>query len=185
MSQSMTPREAELTTLLQETQAALQRSLRENQLLREKINLLVRRVFGSSSEALDTAQLQLLLSQSGDTSESLPAPAAAPESSPAARVSRKARSTRLPENLPVVEEVLDPEAVKAEPDNWRCIGQEVSEQLDYEPGRFLRRRLVRRKYVHRSDPDRAPVIAPLPQSLQERCLATLSAGANLCPALRH
>ncbi len=35
------------------------------------------------------------------------------------------------------------EPVKAAPENWRCIGQEVSEQLDYEPGRFLRRRTVR------------------------------------------
>jgi transposase len=172
MSQSMTPREAELTTLLQETQAALQRSLRENQLLREKINLLVRRVFGSSSEALDPAQLQLLLSSSLEASEPAPVPEVAPVSMPAARPTRKARSTRVPENLPVVEEVLDPEPVKAEPEKWRCIGQEVSEQLDYEPGRFLCRRLVRRKYVHRSDPDRAPVIAPLPLSLQERCLAT-------------
>ena len=51
------------------------------------------------------------------------------------------------------------------------IGAEVSEQLDYEPARFLRRRLVRRKYVHRTDRDVAPVIAPLPEVLLERCIA--------------
>jgi transposase len=171
ISQPMTPREAELTTLLEQCQAALAQSVRENQLLREKINLLVRRVFGSSSETLDPAQLQLLLSPSLETTEPPSAPEVAPAPTPTLRPTRKARSTRLPENLPVVEEVLDPEPVKAEPQQWRCIGQEVSEQLDYEPGRFLRRRLVRRKYVHCSDPDRAPVIAPLPPSLQERCLA--------------
>ncbi|HOC54160.1 MAG TPA: IS66 family transposase [Verrucomicrobiota bacterium] len=168
----MTPREAELTTLLEQCRTALAQSLRENQLLREKINLLVRRVFGSSSETLDPAQLQLLLSPSLEATEPAPAPQVAPASTPTVRLARKTRSTRLPENLPVVEEVVDPEPVKAEPQQWRCIGQEVSEQLDYEPGRFLRRRLVRRKYVHRSDPDRAPVIAPLPLSLQERCLAS-------------
>jgi transposase len=51
------------------------------------------------------------------------------------------------------------------------IGAEVSEQLDYEPGRFLRRRWVRRKYVRRGDPEAVPVIAALPPSLQERCIA--------------
>jgi hypothetical protein len=43
--------------------------------------------------------------------------------------------------LPVVEQVIDPEEVKEAPEQWRCIGSEVSEQLDYEPARFLRRRL--------------------------------------------
>jgi transposase len=61
--------------------------------------------------------------------------------------------------------------VQACPAAWRCIGEEVSEQLDYEPARFLRRRLVRRKYVRRGEVDAVPVIAPLPGSLQERCLA--------------
>ena len=70
----------------------------------------------------------------------------------------------------MVEEVIDPEPVKAQPEAWRCIGQEVSEQLDYEPGRFLRRRVVRRKYVHRTDLDCAPLIAPLPERLLDRSL---------------
>jgi transposase len=77
----------------------------------------------------------------------------------------------LPDHLPVVEEVIDPEPVKAQPENWRQIGQEVSEHLDYEPGRFLKRRTVRRTYVHRTEPDAAPVIAALPPCLQERGLA--------------
>jgi transposase len=72
--------------------------------------------------------------------------------------------------------------VKAEPEQWRCIGQEVSEQLDYEPGRFLRRRLVRRKYVRRDEPDRAPRVAPLPPTLQERCIATPALLAHILVA---
>jgi transposase len=70
--------------------------------------------------------------------------------------------------LPVVEQVIDPEEVKAQPQEWRCIGAEVSEQLDYEPARFLRRRLLRRKYVSRRDVWATPIIAPLPNVLQER-----------------
>jgi transposase len=70
-----------------------------------------------------------------------------------------------------VEEILDPEAVKARPQAFRYIGQEVSETLDYEPARFFRRRLIRRKSVERLELDQPPLIAPLPESLQQRCVA--------------
>ena len=43
----------------------------------------------------------------------------------------------------MIEEVIVPEPVTAAPQNWRRIGEEVSERLDYEPARFLRRRTVR------------------------------------------
>ena len=143
----------------------------ENRLLRQKLDALARRFFGVSSEALDPAQLQLLLQMPElKPVENPPTPVVVEKSKPMVAV-RKHRPPRLPENLPVVEEVIDPEPVKTTPENWRCIGQEVSEQLDYEPGRFLRRRTVRRKYVHRTDADATPVIAPLPDCLQERGLA--------------
>lgn len=156
----MTPREAELTSQLEAV-------LRENALLRQKIDLLVRRVFGSTSERLSPNQLELLLALSEAP------PAAAPVEKPAGPAAvrpQKERASRLPEHLPVVEEVLDPEPVKAAPEQWRRIGEEVSEQLDYEPGRFLRRRLVRPRYVRKDDRDAAPVIAPLPARLQDRSL---------------
>ncbi len=54
----MTPLEARLT----EEVAALRA---ENKLLREKVDLLIRRIFGRSSEQLDDGQLMLLL-QDGD-----------------------------------------------------------------------------------------------------------------------
>jgi transposase len=157
----MTPREKELTEQLT---AARQ----EISLLRQKIDLLVRRVFGSSSEALDRKQLELLLQLSENST--LPAAATQVPAQREAGRSRKPQVPRLPENLPVVEEVIEPAAVKAEPEHWRCIGQEVSEQLDYEPARFLRRRTIRKKYVHRVKLDTAPVIAPLPERLQDRSL---------------
>ena len=59
----------------------------------------------------------------------------------------------------MIEEIIDPQEVQKAPEDWRLIGAEVSEQLDYEPGRFLRRRLVRRKYVRRTDQEAPPVIA--------------------------
>ena len=196
----MTAREAELTQKLADCQQALAAALRENQLLRQKVDLLVRRLFGSSSEKLDAAQLQLLLlSQAPASAEP---PPATPSQAPCAPRTRQPKAPRLPDNLPVVEEVIDPEPVKAQPQNWRQIGQEVTEQLDYEPGRFLKRRTVRRTYVHRTEPDSAPVTAPLPPCLQERGLAApgllahvlvskilrppaaVSAGTNLCATPR-
>lgn len=56
----MTSRETELAGQLEECREALTQSRRENELLRQKIDLLIRRVFGSSSEKLDKAQLELL-----------------------------------------------------------------------------------------------------------------------------
>jgi transposase len=165
----MSPREKEVTEQLAHCQAALAESQRENALLRQKIDSLVRRVFGARSEALDAAQLELLLAlPAAATVVATPAVPFIPVLSVVR--ARQERTPRLPDNLPVVEEVIEPEPVKAQPEAWRCIGQEVSEQLDYEPARFLRRRTIRRKYVHRADLDQPPVIAPLPERLQDRSL---------------
>ena len=165
----MTARETELTQQLAQSQEALAVALRENQLLRQRVDLLVRRSFGSSSEKLAPAQLELLaLPEAAAAPNPAPVP---PSQPPRAPRSRQPKAPRLPDNLPVVEEILDPEPVKAQPEQWRQIGQEVTERLDYEPGRFLKRRTVRRTYVHRTEPDLAPVTAPLPPCLQERGLA--------------
>jgi hypothetical protein len=43
----------------------------------------------------------------------------------------------------VIEEVIEPEPVKQASAGRRCIGQEISEQLDYESAHFLRRRIIR------------------------------------------
>jgi transposase len=142
----------------------------ENALLRQKLDLLIRKVFGASSEKLDPSQLDLFLLQTEVTPGKPEASSLAEEADLQRSRHRPApKEKHLPDDLPVVEQVLDPEEVKEAPEQWRCIGSEVSEQLDYEPARFLRRRLVRRKYVSRINPQDAPVIAELPPMLQERC----------------
>lgn len=122
----MTPLETELLRRLAASE-------RENVLLRQKLEFLIRRMFGSSSEPISKDQLELLLAGP----EVPPMPPAEPKAVAVAKRSRKERTQRLPEDLPVVEEVLEPEVVKAEPEQWRRIGEEVSAQLDYEPGRSL------------------------------------------------
>jgi transposase len=158
---------SELRAIVVTLKAALERSQRENSLLRQKIDLLVRRVFGASSEPLDRRQLELLLQLGSTPTEPTVVP---PPKNEVKAQPRKVRAPRLPEHLPVVEEVIEPEPVKQQPEQWRCIGQEVSEQLDYEPARFLRRRTIRKKYVHRTAVDAVPVIAPLPERLLDRSL---------------
>ena len=143
------------------------------ELLRQKMDLLIRRMFGRSSEKLDASQLDLFLMSPENESGKVDASSleeALPRHEVRARRAARCRE-RWPSDLPVVEEIIDPKEVQKAPQNWRLIGAEVSEQLDYEPGRFLRRRLVRRKYVPRGNPELAPVIAALPPSLQERCIA--------------
>jgi transposase len=157
----MTPREEQL---LRENEQLRH----ENALLRQKVDALARRFFGSSSEKLDRSQLELLLQLARSPEPQLKPikPLAAAPKAPA----RPGRGPRLPDNLPVVEEIIDPEPVKAQPQAWRRIGQEVSEQLDYEPGRFLKRRVIRNKYVHKTDSDLAPIIAALPERLLDKSL---------------
>ena len=144
-------------------------------LLEQKLDVLMRRVFGSKSEALDPGQLELLLDP--DSAKKAPAadpadPGPAAEAPHEAKRPRAARQPRIPEHLPVEAEILDPSEVLAEPAAYRRIGEEVRDQLDYRPGRFLRRRLIRPKYVRRDDPLAKPVIAPLPPGLQDRATVT-------------
>ena len=71
----------------------------------------------------------------------------------------------------MIEEVIEPELVKTAPEQWRCIGQEVSEQLDYRTGAFLTAAdHPQEVYVHRTEVDAVPVIAPLPERLLDRSL---------------
>jgi len=167
-------REQELLRELKERDEKIARLEQENALLKQKVDLLVKRIFGASSEKLDARQLELLLEGSSPGKPCEPELAAEAtrrskeESTP---FRSKPKGPRLPEHLPCVEEIVDPLPVQAEPEAWRYIGQETSEQLDYEPARFLRRRLIRRKYVKRGEVDAVPVIAPLPPVLQERCIA--------------
>jgi len=140
------------------------------ELQNQKIDSLIKRVFGHSSEKLDPKQLELLIlhppSESVGKEDAAPELEEVPESRP-----KREKVQRLPENLPVVEEVIEPEEVQQDPQPWRLIGTEVSEQLDYQPARFFRRRLIRNKYVRREDKYAPPIIAPLPESLQQRCIA--------------
>ncbi len=163
-------------TELEKSQAETIAQLREeNRLLRQKLDYVIRQLHGARSEKLDPGQLALfgesdLPGKSGPGAGEQAAEEPVPTAPPSRRKSAKERKPRLPEDLPVEETVLEPAAVRACPGAWRRIGEEVSEQLDYEPGHFLRRRTVRPKYVRLADPAAPPIVAGLPDPLLERGL---------------
>ena len=146
-------------------------------MLKEKVDLLIRRIFGTKSEKLDAAQLELLLKEadSGKADASTEKVEASPiveNLKPVAKhASNNQRRERWPEELEVEQEVIEPQEVKENPEAFRFIGQEVTEMLDYRPAKFFRRQIIRRKFVRRDEAEAAPVIAPLPESLQQRCVA--------------
>jgi transposase len=165
MPETPTLREAQLLARIESLE-------KENALLRGKMDALLRRLFGAKSEKLDPGQLLLLLHGESEPGKAPEPVEAEPRmlSGSMVQSSPRERGPRLPEHLPVVEEIIIPEPVKAAPQQWRRIGEEVSEKLDYEPGRFLRRRTIRPKYVQRNAVDAVPIVAPLPESLLEKSI---------------
>ncbi len=168
-------REQQLLDEIAKRDAIIERQAAEILVLRQTIDALTRRVFGVSSEKLDPAQLEFLL----DAEEVKKPAAAAPEGLvPVAEIKdhkkrvKKTRAPRIPDHLPVQREELLPVEVQLEPSAFRRIGEEVREQLGFKPAEFYRVQLVRPKYVRIGNPVAKPVIAPLPPSLQERCIAT-------------
>jgi transposase len=161
----------ELREQVASLQEALEQSRRENTLLRQKLDVLARRFFGKKSEQLNAAQLELLLSGLTEDSVGL-SEDKEPPARPAPRHSgTPTRRIRTPDNLEVVRQVIEPELVKAEPEHWKRIGQEVSRQLDYQPGKFFWQETVRPKYVRRGQRALPPMIAPAPERVAEGSLA--------------
>ena len=162
---------------IQNLQADNQRQAQEIKLLKEKIDLLIRRLFGSKSETLDAAQLELLLKDVdlGKADASAEKAEAAPSVEVLKPITKRSdksqRRERWPEELEIEREVIEPEEVKENPEAFRCIGEEITEMLDYRPGKFFRHQLIRRKFVRKEQTELAPLIAPLPESLQQRCIA--------------
>ncbi|HEV3256582.1 MAG TPA: transposase, partial [Gemmataceae bacterium] len=124
-----------LKAMLAEVLAALRTSRQEGDRLREQLDQLLRRLYGPRSERLNPDQL-LLFAEPPAGGEMTPPPAADPDE--AAKPRRKGHGRQqLPKHLPRDRRVY--ELSEAERLCHGCgqtrvvIGQEVSEQLDYEP----------------------------------------------------
>ena len=75
---------------------------------------------------------------------------------PAGNAPRVCRKT-----CPSSNKLSTPSPCKPGPINGAASGRKSTSSSTTNPRRFLRRRIIRRKYVHRTERDLAPVIAPL------------------------
>ena len=104
------------------------------------------------------------------------------------RVKRKPVRKPLPEDLPRVEEHLYPAEISDNKDAWTELEPEITEVLEYEPGKCYVRKIVRHKYVLKNKPSResgeesSPIVtASLPTRYQP--VARSYAGASLLAEL--
>lgn len=152
---------------------AMQDLRRENGVLREELAVMraqiewfKQQLFGpGKSEKLDRTQLLLKL-------EALEQRCAAAER-PVEQISYERTAGPAPKrtlpvesfaHLPVKETVIiEPEAVKADPSLYERIGEECTFEVDVIPPQLFKRQIVRPKYRHCLDRNRAPLLAPAPK----------------------
>jgi transposase len=129
---------------------------------------LQQRLFGSSSEKRDPAQLQLeleelLLGKPAPPPDISGATSAPEEGRSNAARTRRTKADRFPKNLKIlVDGVTIPDEVLANPADWEESGEEYHDELDVIKAEIFWRRTIRKKFVHKTDRSRPPVIAPAP-----------------------
>ena len=136
----------------------------ENKLLKERIKELEaqiawfkRQVFaGGKSEKIDIHQLELMLGQqSMDTPPSNEKPSKPKESK------KRRKRAETYQHLPISEEVVIlPDEVKADPEAYEQISEELTEEILIEAPTFSRRIIRRPKFRKKQDRTLPPVIAP-------------------------
>src|SRR4051794_15598128 len=138
-----------LKAMLAEVLAALRASRQEGERLRERLDQLLRRLYGPRSERLDPNQ-RLLFPEAQSDEKLAPPPSTDPDEATKPRRKGHGRQ-RLPKHLPRDRRVY--ELSEAERMCHGCgqarvvIGQEVSEQLDYEPASLMVIEHVRLTYA--------------------------------------
>ena len=154
-----------LQELVSTLQGALSAAQIENKLLRQKLEHFLKRYFGGTkNEGLDPKQLELLLA--GLEAMMTSAPVAEKPAPARSTVTSKAVRQPLPAHLETERVVLEPEEVQQQPAGWRKLGEEVTEELDWKPAKFIKRLYIRPKYAKAE----RIVIAPLPARLIEKGL---------------
>jgi transposase len=154
-----------ITQLRNDFQQSLATLQAENKLLRQKLELFLKRYFGGAkNESLDPKQLELLLA--GLAAMTAPAPVVAKPTPARAAIAARPVRQPLPAHLETERVVLEPVEVQQQPAGWRKLGEEVTEELDWKPAQFIKRLYIRPKYANA---DRI-VIAPLPARLIEKGL---------------
>jgi transposase len=156
------------------------------QLLEERLRQILIKKYGSSSEKLSSAQLELLELEPGVSEDevqaesergALPPQSEKPEGQPDRKQGSKHPGRQsLPAHLPRVERVI-----ACTPEQCKCggcgaettvIGYEESEQLDVEPAKYFVLVTRREKRACKQCEERGVVAAPLPERIIEKSLVS-------------
>jgi transposase len=173
-----------MLTTLPQAKEIIDRHQLQIEELRKKLSSSERRVYGRRSERLDPNQLMLdplileAINQPGPGTESIAPLLGKPERKAPVKTKRNHPGRiPIPEHLERVEIVLDvSEEQKTCPDTGKPlkqIGWEVSEKLEYRPGKLIVNVYKRPKYGASESDIEGPgvVIAPMPDHPIERCKA--------------
>ncbi|WP_342751076.1 IS66 family transposase [Termitidicoccus mucosus] len=130
--------------------------------LKRQLEWLRRRVFGAGRS--ETFERQQLLLQLGELGARLAERAHRQQVSYERKVpEKKAAAADIYARLPVKETVtIEPEEVKAQPEQWERIGEEKTFEVEITPPRMWKREIIRPKYRSRDDREQPPVVAPAP-----------------------
>ena len=151
----------------------------EKRILELKYAALCARFFGKSSEVLDPRQQELLLGELTTTPE---AETDSPVTDEKVSVPRRRakRKPRIPDDLPTEDVVLIPDEVRERPHAYRCIGEEITRELDVVLPKYFCRRYIRQKFVRVNDRVAVPIIAPLPKRLVPGGYLSAGLGTDIC-----
>ncbi len=151
-----------------ESAAVIDEQKIEIKLLQEKVQYLLKKLFGRGSEKLSPDQMEMVfeeLRELQDALEQAEETTELEEIKESRRGKRKPLEERIPKDLPTERVVIIPEEVKAQPELYKKVGEETLEELDVTPTRFFKRIIVREKYVPLDDRSVPPIIAPAPKKL--------------------
>ncbi|HFC93367.1 MAG TPA: IS66 family transposase [Leucothrix mucor] len=154
-----------------------------NAILHE-LNQLKKLIFGSKSERFVPAssppeQLELFSTQQSGSSS------AKEEEKEIITYQRNKKKkhpgrTPLPDNIPTEDVIIEPEE---DTTDMQLIGEEITETIDYTPGKLIKRRYIRKKYVRSTKQQEqgssAVVIAPAPPRPLPKALAEAGLLAHL------
>jgi transposase len=130
----------------------------ENRLLRQKLDQYIRHYFGGQrNEGLDKHQLELLLQGLANV-VTLPTPEHKTVGGSRHGTSHPVRRMLAEDKLETYEVVIEPEEVKAQPEGWKKISEERTQQLDWVAPKIIKRVFIRPRYVKAEQ----FAIAPLP-----------------------
>lgn len=173
----------QLENKLKQSQGQIQKLQDENAYLQFQLNQLKRLLFGAKRERfikdVNENQLSLPFNVEEEKTEEKEKQVVEYIRKKGKRKNHPGR-LELPKHLPVEEITIEPEE---DTSNLKCIGQEVTEQLEYAPAKLFIKKYIRPKYIRPTDTEglaHEGVIAQLPSFPIEKGIAGPGLLSQIC-----